>query len=76
MQMFSRPPRFEDFDITYEDEENMFSFFGNGFTSEHDSNHHADKTWYLGQPKQPVGQSVLEKLKGTYKPEDSAKDST
>lgn len=59
-------PRFEDFDATYEDGEDMFSYMGNGFTLGTDGDDKADKTWYLGTPKAEVQPAILEKLRGTY----------
>ncbi|EXJ82626.1 hypothetical protein A1O3_06439 [Capronia epimyces CBS 606.96] len=51
-------PRFEDFEIDYDDPDDMFSFFGNGFhVCERDG---SDITWYLGQPKKEVD---IEKVK-------------
>ncbi|TKA82739.1 hypothetical protein B0A55_01085 [Friedmanniomyces simplex] len=58
-------PRFEDFDIVYEDEEHMFAYFGNGWTLEDDAEADTDKTWYMGKPGRDVDASVIEKLKGT-----------
>ena len=59
-------PRFEDFDIQYEDEADMFSYMGNGFTLDVDGDENADKTWYLGQPNRPVDDSILQKLAGVH----------
>ena len=59
-------PRFEDFDLTYEDEDDVFSYMGNGFTLENDADEDADKTWYLGTPRTGVGLDVLDKFRGTY----------
>lgn len=58
--------RFEDFDIEYEDDENMWSFLGNGFhVCERDG---SDITWYLGKPEHPVDEKkildVMDGLKG------------
>ena len=58
-------PRFEDFDIVYEDPEDIFAYFGNGWTLEDDAEVETDKTWYMGKPGRPVESSVIEKLKGT-----------
>ena len=58
-------PRFEDFDIVYEDPDNMFAYFGNGWTLEDDAEPEADKTWYMGRPGRDVGADVIERLKGT-----------
>ncbi|KAF2772117.1 DUF699-domain-containing protein [Teratosphaeria nubilosa] len=38
-------PRFEDFDIVYEDEDDMFAFMANGWTLQDDGDEAADKTW-------------------------------
>lgn len=56
-------PRFEDFEIEYEDRNDMFSFLGNGFhTLESDG---SDISWYLGTLKAPVSESYLvEKMAG------------
>lgn len=58
-------PRFEDFEIVYEDEEDMFSYFGNGWTVQDDADAETDKTWYMGKPGREVDAWVIEKLKGT-----------
>ncbi|WPH01685.1 Hypothetical protein R9X50_00453700 [Acrodontium crateriforme] len=58
-------PRFEDFDIRYDDPEDMFSYFGNGWSLQDDGEDGGDITWYMGQPVHPVEQSILERLKGT-----------
>lgn len=58
-------PRFEDYDIRYEDPEDMFAYFGNGWCEDVDGDEEADKTWYMGQPGKDVGQEVLDRLKGT-----------
>ncbi|KIW94844.1 uncharacterized protein Z519_04822 [Cladophialophora bantiana CBS 173.52] len=45
-------PRFEDYDIDYDNQDDMFAFFGNGFhVCERDG---SDITWYMGQPKREV----------------------
>lgn len=59
-------PRFEDYEIEYDDPDDMFSFFGNGFhVCERDG---SDITWYLGQPKKEVDlekvKEVMDGLKG------------
>ncbi|KAF2169963.1 hypothetical protein M409DRAFT_64369 [Zasmidium cellare ATCC 36951] len=58
-------PRFEDFDLRYEDEEDMFGYFGNGWDLETHGEEEGDRTWYMGTPSREVGQDVIEKLKGT-----------
>lgn len=58
-------PRFEDFDIVYEDPDDMFSFFGNGWTLQDDGDETADKTWFMGTPGKHVDQSIIDRLKGT-----------
>ncbi|KAK0353916.1 hypothetical protein LTR91_008251 [Friedmanniomyces endolithicus] len=58
-------PRFEDFDIVYEDEEDMFAYFGNGWTLEEDAEEDTDKTWYMGKPGREVDPDVIARLKGT-----------
>jgi len=58
-------PRFEDYDIVYEDEEDMFAYFGNGWTVEDDAFEETDKTWYMGRPERDVDPGVIERLKGT-----------
>ncbi|KAK4948538.1 hypothetical protein LTR10_012542 [Elasticomyces elasticus] len=50
--------RFEDFDIEYDDADDMFGFLGNGFhVGERDG---SDITWYMGTPKKEVD---LEKVR-------------
>ena len=58
-------PRFEDFDIEYEDPEDMFGYMGNGWTLQDDADPETDKTWYMGQPRKQVDQEIIERLKGT-----------
>ncbi|EXJ90840.1 hypothetical protein A1O1_03945 [Capronia coronata CBS 617.96] len=63
---FLEKPRYEDFDIDYDDPDDMFSFFGNGFhVCERNG---SDITWYLGEPKKEVDmekvQRVMEGSKG------------
>ena len=58
-------PRFEDFDMRYEDEEDVFLYMGNGFVQDIDVAEDSEKSWYLGSPKKQVGLDVLEKLRGT-----------
>lgn len=58
-------PRFEDFEIRYEDEEDMFGFLGNGWTVWDDAEAESDRTWYMGQPGKEVDQATIERLKGT-----------
>ncbi|KAK0247243.1 hypothetical protein B0A54_11929 [Friedmanniomyces endolithicus] len=58
-------PRFEDFDIVYEDEEDIFAYFGNGWTLEDDAEEDTDKTWYMGKPGREVDPDVIGRLKGT-----------
>jgi hypothetical protein len=60
-------PRFEDFDIEYDESEDMFSFLGNGFhVCERDG---SDLTWYMGQPEKDVDtdkvRRVMDGSKGT-----------
>lgn len=56
-------PRFEDYDIEYDDPDDMFSFMGNGFhVCEEDG---SDITWYLGKPKKVVDlKEVRETMSG------------
>ena len=56
-------PRFEDYDIQYDNEEDMFAFMGNGFhVCEKDG---SDITWYLGSPsKEVAGKEVKEIMSG------------
>jgi hypothetical protein len=59
-------PRFEDFDIEYDEADDMFSFFGNGFhVCERDG---SDITWYFGAPKEKVDEEkvteIMDGLKG------------
>jgi len=56
--------RFEDFDIEYENDENMWGFLGNGFhVCETDG---SDITWYLGRPEHAVDEKkILEVMDGT-----------
>jgi len=50
--------RFEDFDIEYDDADDVFGFLGNGFhVGERDG---SDITWYMGAPKKEVD---LEKVR-------------
>ena len=58
-------PRFEDFEIVYEDEEDIFAFMGNGWTVWDDAEEGSDRTWYMGQPEKEVGKEVIDRLKGT-----------
>ena len=58
-------PRFEDFDIVYEDSDDIFAYFGNGWTLQDDADEDADKTWYMGKPGKRVEQETIERLKGT-----------
>ena len=58
-------PRFEDFEIVYEDPQDMFAYFGNGWTLQDDAEKESDRTWYMGQPSREVGLEEIEKLKGT-----------
>lgn len=58
--------RFEDYDIEYENEENMWGFLGNGFHKcERDG---SDITWYLGKPQKEVDEkkilNIMDGLKG------------
>ncbi|KAK4550377.1 hypothetical protein LTR36_003344 [Oleoguttula mirabilis] len=58
-------PRFEDFEIVYEDAEDTFAYFGNGWTLEDDAEPDTDKTWYMGRPGREVDVEVIDRLKGT-----------
>lgn len=50
-------PRFEDFDYDYENENDLFSFLGNGFwTGEKDG---SDITWYLGTNQAKIDEDAL-----------------
>ncbi|KAF1821489.1 cyclohexanone monooxygenase, partial [Dissoconium aciculare CBS 342.82] len=59
-------PRFEDFDLTYVDESDIFSYLGNGYDVEYEGNPGADNEWYLGPTKKIVPEETLEKLRGVY----------
>lgn len=72
-------PRFEDFEIVYEDQEDTFAFMGNGWTVDVDAvgvgeeegtggptEGKVDTTWYMGTPEREIGEEVLEKLRGVY----------
>ncbi|KXS95774.1 hypothetical protein AC578_1730 [Pseudocercospora eumusae] len=59
-----RAPRFEDFDLRYENPDDIFSYFGNGWDLE-TFGEDGDKAWYMGQPKRAVEPEVLERLRGT-----------
>ncbi|KAL6248051.1 hypothetical protein RBB50_005399 [Rhinocladiella similis] len=53
-------PRWEDFDIEYDQEEDMWSFMGNGFhVCERDG---SDITWYMGQLKQEVDEAKVRRV--------------
>jgi cation diffusion facilitator CzcD-associated flavoprotein CzcO len=53
-------PRYEDFDIEYDDAEDMFQFFGNGFhVCERDG---SDITWYMGAPKKEVDEEKIKQI--------------
>lgn len=58
-------PRFEDFDIVYEDEDDIFAYFGNGWTLQDDADESSDKTWYMGTPGKEVPKMIINRLKGT-----------
>ena len=58
-------PRFEDFDIVYENPDDMFGYFGNGWSLQDDADPEADRTWYMGQPNKHVSQETIDALKGT-----------
>lgn len=58
-------PRFEDFDLRFENEEDMFGYFGNGWDLETHGEEGGDRTWYMGQPDRAIAQDVIEKLRGT-----------
>lgn len=58
-------PRWEDFEIRYEDEDDMFSYFGNGWSADVEGlGEEADRTWYMGRPEREVSQEEIEKLRG------------
>jgi hypothetical protein len=59
-------PRFEDYDIKYADDDDMFSFLGNGYDVDYDGNPDADNEWYLGPTKKEIPDETLEKLRGIY----------
>lgn len=59
-------PRFEDYDMTYMDEDDMFGYMANGYDLDIDGQEDSDKTWYLGQPEKVVSPEILEKLRGIY----------
>lgn len=65
MQVLAKP-RFEDFDLVYENEDDMFSYMGNGFALHPEAFDEEDSTWYLGQPRKSVPQEDIEKLRGCY----------
>ena len=53
-------PRFEDYDIDYDNPDDMFGFFGNGFhVCERDG---SDITWYLGKPKREVDEEKVKRI--------------
>lgn len=53
-------PRFEDFDIEYDDADDIFSFLGNGFhVCERDG---SDITWYMGAPKKEVDAEKIRRI--------------
>ena len=56
--------RFEDYDIEYDDEDDMFAFLGNGIhVCERDG---SDITWYLGKPEKKVDENdILKIMDGT-----------
>ena len=58
-------PRFEDFDIRYENQDDMFGYFGNGWDFEAHGDPNGDKSWYMGKPGKHVGREVIEKLRGS-----------
>lgn len=58
-------PRFEDFDIVYEDAEDMFAHMANGWSFEDDAETDTDKTWYMGKLEREVDPAVIDRLKGT-----------
>ena len=58
-------PRFEDFDIVYEDEDDMFAYFGNGWSLEDDAEPQQDNTWYMGKPGKHVSEETIDRLRGT-----------
>ena len=56
-------PRFEDYEIEYDDPEDMFAFMGNGFHVCEKNG--SDITWYLGAPKKDVDMDkVIETMDG------------
>lgn len=58
-------PRFEDFDLVYEDVDDIFAYFGNGWTLADDADPESDKTWYMGKPSKEVPKMIIDRLKGT-----------
>lgn len=59
-------PRFEDFEIQYDDPEDPFAFFGNGWDGEaHADPETGDLSWYLGTPGRAIDPEVLARLRGT-----------
>jgi cation diffusion facilitator CzcD-associated flavoprotein CzcO len=69
-------PRFEDFEIRYEDEdgEDMFGYLGNGWTLDWDAGGEGvDRMWYHGKPERDVDKEILKRLAGT---DESVKELT
>jgi hypothetical protein len=59
-------PRFEDYDIRYTDEDDIYSYLANGYDVDYDGNPDADNEWYLGPTKKEIPEETLEKLRGVY----------
>lgn len=49
----------------YENPDDIFGYFGNGWTLQDDADPEADRTWYMGQPNKQVSQETIDALKGT-----------
>ncbi|KAF7190066.1 putative sterigmatocystin biosynthesis monooxygenase stcW [Pseudocercospora fuligena] len=60
-------PRYEDYEIVYDDEEDMFEYLGNGFLEGvDDGSEGADPGWFMGVPTKEVDMSVVGRLSGKY----------
>lgn len=58
-------PRWEDFEIRYEDEGDMFAYFGNGWSADVEGRgEQEDRTFYMGVPEREVGWEEIERLRG------------
>ncbi|CAK3943832.1 cyclohexanone monooxygenase [Lecanosticta acicola] len=57
-------PRFEDFELRYENEDDRFGFFGNGWDLEAHGVEGGDLSWYMGRPGKEVEREVIERLRG------------